>query len=61
MLTESEIQTSWRKLFNRAVYGEKEFDRAEELLDQLRPESPLRLRLSNELDEMRRLCEVKAV
>ena len=60
MLTESEIQQSWRKLFNRLGYGEKEFDRAEELLDQLRPESPLRLRLSNELDEMRRLCDVKA-
>lgn len=61
MLTESEIQQSWRKMFNRLGYGEKEFDRAEELLEQLRPESPLRLRLGTELEEMRRLCEVKAV
>jgi hypothetical protein len=29
-------------------------DRAEELLDELRPESPLRHRLSLELDELRK-------
>lgn len=34
---------------------EEDLDRAEELLDELRPESPLRHRLSVELDELRAL------
>jgi hypothetical protein len=35
---------------------EDDLDRAEELLDELRPESPLRHRLSVELDELRSLA-----
>jgi hypothetical protein len=39
--------------------GEKNsevFEKAEALLDELRPESPLRHRLSSELDELRELA-----
>lgn len=35
--------------------SDETLDRAELLLDELRPESPLRHRLSVELDELRRL------
>jgi hypothetical protein len=31
------------------------FDKAEALLEELRPESPLRHRLSNELEELRKM------
>jgi hypothetical protein len=34
--------------------------KAERLLDELRPESPLRHRLGEELDELRRLVDQKA-
>ena len=61
LLTEAEVQRSFRKLFGSG--GEitvESLDRGEELLEQLRPESPLRHRLSTELDELRRLTEAKA-
>ncbi len=54
MLTEQEVARSWARLFK----GEKNretFAKAEVLLEELRPESPLRHRLSNELDELREL------
>jgi hypothetical protein len=54
VLTEQEVSRSWSKLFK----GEKNvetFDKAAALLDELRPESPLRHRLSIELDELREL------
>ncbi len=53
MLTESEVQSSFRKLFKNNEMNEELFERAELLLDQLRPESPLRHRLSSELQELR--------
>lgn len=52
MLTESEVSRSWRQLFKGDVSGET-FTKAEALLDELRPESPLRHRLYNELEEIR--------
>ena len=55
MLTESEITRSWRKLFTRDECGDEAFVEAEGLLDELRPESPLRHRLSIELNELRTL------
>lgn len=55
MLTEAEVQRSFRKLFeNSEVTGDK-LDKAEDMLDQLRPESPLLHRLQQEVDEMREL------
>ncbi len=55
MLTESEVQQSYRQLVYRNDIDNKAIDRAENLLDELRPESPLRMRLWNELQELRKL------
>ena len=55
LLTESEVQRSFNLLFARTDLGDDAFERAEALLDELRPESPLRHRLSVELDEIRKL------
>ena len=55
MLTEQTVERGFRKLFESAGFGSEEFEKAEELLDQLRPESPLRHRLGGELDELREL------
>ena len=53
MLTENEVSRSWNRLFGNTQVADEAFDQAEQLLDQLRPESPLRHRLTNELDELR--------
>ena len=55
MLTEQEVSKSWVKLFKGEKNSEA-FLKAEALLDELRPESPLRHRLSSELDELRELA-----
>lgn len=57
MLTESTVETMFRKLMNTPNRNEEIFDKAEELLEEeLRPESPLRHRLSVELEELRTLA-----
>lgn len=56
MLTEATVEKSFRKLFSTPNRDASVFDRAEELLDELRDESPLRHRLSLELDELRELA-----
>jgi len=53
LLTEQEISRSWRSLFRNKGVTEETFAQAERLLDELRPESPLRHRLEAELDELR--------
>ena len=55
MLTENEVSRTWRRLFCSGDRSEDTFARAETLLDELRPESPLRHRLEAELDELRKL------
>jgi len=55
VLTEQEVARSWRNLFKSPEHTEDRFQKAEALLDQLRGESPLRHRLSTELDELRKL------
>lgn len=55
MLTESEVSRSWSKIFRSGDIGLSSFERAEQLLDGLRPESPLRHRLTLELEELRKL------
>ncbi|MFP6649090.1 MAG: hypothetical protein VB817_06500 [Pirellulaceae bacterium] len=55
MLTESEVQQSYRQLVYRNDIDKTAIDRAENLLDELRPESPLRIRLWKELQELRKL------
>lgn len=58
MLTEQEVAKSWRKLFKGGEWDADVFDKAEALLDELRPESPLRHRLGCELNELRKLRSV---
>ena len=54
MLTESEVSRSWSRLFKQGL-TEEAFDNASNLLDELRPESPLRHRLEGELGELRKM------
>jgi hypothetical protein len=54
LLTEQEISRAWRSLFRNGGYSSETLVKAEQLLDELRPESPLRHRLGAELDELRR-------
>jgi hypothetical protein len=53
LLTEQEISRSWRNLFRSKDLNEGVFAQADRLLDELRPESPLRHRLEAELEELR--------
>jgi len=55
LLTEQQIARSWRKLFAQGEFTEETCAKAEALLDDLRPESPLRHRLATELGELRKL------
>jgi hypothetical protein len=55
VLTENEVSRSWQALFKGAQRNDETFTKAEELLDELRLESPLRHRLQGELDELRKL------
>lgn len=55
MLTEQEVARSWSLVFRSVPFEADSFDRAEQLLEELRPESPLRLRLTRELEELRKI------
>ena len=55
MLTEKEVSGSWHALFKGDVRNDETFAKAQDLLDELRAESPLRHRLQTELDELRKL------
>lgn len=55
LLTEQEITRSWRRLFKGKNFNDETFARAEELIAELRPESPLRHRLMCELEEIRKV------
>jgi hypothetical protein len=55
LLTEQEISRSWIKLLGTGEHNDEVFDKAESLLGELRPENPLRHRLSLELQELRKL------
>jgi hypothetical protein len=59
LLTESEVQRSFRNLFKSKDVPPETFDKAEALLDELRAESPLRHRLSLELEELRKMHTAK--
>jgi len=59
-VTEAQVQRSFRDLFRRPERTPDMFERAEEMIDQLRPESPLRFRLLDELEELRELAAVKS-
>ena len=55
MLTESEVSRSWARLFKDGKFTTDTFGTAENLLEELRPESPLRHRLTNELTELQKI------
>ncbi len=60
VLTEQQIQTSFRRLFQAgADISPDLLDKADGLIDQLRLESPLRHRLSEELEEIREMVVAK--
>lgn len=54
MLTEKEISRAWNKLFGAGKPDEQSVMKAEKLLEELRPESPLRHRLEEELSQIRK-------
>jgi hypothetical protein len=61
LLTEQEISRAWRSLFRGAAGCTDELlVKAEQLLEELRPESPLRHRLGAELDELRQRADQDA-
>jgi hypothetical protein len=60
VLTEQQIAQSWRTLFSGRAFTPEVESKAEALLNELRPESPLRHRLRAELDELRRRASRKA-
>jgi hypothetical protein len=53
MLSERDVTTLWRQLFKEQEITGSTLTKAKALICKLSPESPLRLRLSAELDEMR--------
>ena len=53
MLTEQEVTRNFSQIFKGSNFDSATFDRAELLLEELRPESPLRHRLTLELEELR--------
>ena len=53
MLSEQEVARSWSQIFKGSKFESDAFDRAEQLLEEMRPESPLRHRLTLELEELR--------
>lgn len=61
VLTEKEMMQSWGRLFRNCEYSELLFQKAEMLLEEIKPESPLRHRLANELDELRSRFADRAV
>jgi len=55
LLTEQQIARSWQRLLTKHEPDDQMVAKAEALLAGLRPESPLRHRLSGELEELRKL------
>jgi hypothetical protein len=60
LLTEATVEKSFRKLMSSPNRDEAVFEKAEDLLEELRCESPLRHRLSQELEELRAQGTAKA-
>ncbi|RIK84008.1 MAG: hypothetical protein DCC68_02320 [Planctomycetota bacterium] len=60
MLTEKEVAASWRKLFSQREMNDEVVAKAQSLIDNLRPESPLRHRLDSELEELMKVAEQRA-
>ena len=52
MLSERDVTTKWRQLFHEQGISDASLAKAKSLLNSLTPESPLRLRLATELEEI---------
>lgn len=61
MLNEGQVSLLWQRLFSNQTVTPECLARGDELIDQLRAESPLRFRLEQELREIRQLQEPKPV
>jgi division protein CdvB (Snf7/Vps24/ESCRT-III family) len=60
VLTEAEVERSFRRLMRKRFEDPQAFQKMEQLLENhLRPESPLRRRLMDELRQVRKLQETK--
>jgi hypothetical protein len=57
LLTESEVERRFRKLVQSTTRNDESLQQAEELLESLRTESPLRHRLAQEIDDLRELSQ----
>jgi hypothetical protein len=57
LLTEAEVERSYRQILKKNNQDTDSIDRAEALLEELRPESPLRHRLLSEIEELRKLAK----
>ena len=57
LLTENEVGRSWRLLLGNGDVTPEIVEKAEALLDELRPESPLRHRLVTELHELQKRAD----
>ncbi len=55
LLNERDVTTQWRKLFTGQEITDAVLSTARALLNRLSPESPLRIRLAMELDEIKKL------
>lgn len=53
MLNEGHVTLLWQKLFREQAINAEMLTRADELIEELRPESPLRFRYEKELGEIR--------
>jgi hypothetical protein len=59
VLTESQVQRSFHKLLQNAEITPELIEKAEALVERLRMESPLRHRLTEQLEELRQICLTK--
>ena len=59
MLSEFDVSRLWQQLFRGQAITSLTLAEAESLLSQMHPESPLRLRLSMELEELRARQQAK--
>jgi hypothetical protein len=59
MRYENDVSLMWRQLFHGADITSETVAKAEALLEELSPESPLRHRLAGELDEIRKLWKTQ--
>ena len=59
MLSESDATRLWQRLFRGQAITALTFSEAESVISQLSPESPVRLRLSQELEELRTIQQGK--